>query len=84
MSDLVRFHRAIKADLRAAAGWYDKQSRGLGQEFLRAFFATTAGLARHPELYSRVRGDFRRCLLPRFPYAIYYKIEEDGVVVYGV
>jgi hypothetical protein len=29
-------------------------------------------------------GNVRRCLLNRFPYAIYYGVAEDGVVVIAV
>jgi hypothetical protein len=35
-------------------------------------------------IYKKVYGDFRRLLLRRFPYAIYFVIENDEVIVTGL
>ncbi|MCX7046646.1 MAG: type II toxin-antitoxin system RelE/ParE family toxin [Candidatus Sumerlaeota bacterium] len=74
----------VEEDAIAAYGWYEGKAIGLGDEFLRVFYATAAKIARAPFLYRKVHRDFRRCLVKRFPYAIYYLVEKDEVIVYGL
>ena len=57
---------------------------GLGSEFLRAVRAAFALIRRNPEQFPRVRGDIRRALVRRFPYAVYYVVEPDHVSVFAV
>ena len=37
-----------------------------------------------PQLYARYKDDYRRASVRRFPYAIYYELDEGVVVVYAV
>ena len=61
-----------EADLQAAAEWYDAQRPGLGSEFTRAVRALLATIEREPQHYPVARGEIRRALLRRFPYAMYF------------
>lgn len=67
----------------AAYGWYEDKAVGLGAEFLRGFYAHAALLQRTPLIFPKVHQDSRRGLLRRFPYACYYRIEGEFVIVYG-
>lgn len=73
------------ADIREAADWYEGERVGLGREFTRAVRALLAAVARHPERFPRAHGgapgEVRRALLRRFPYATYFLVEPEGVVV---
>jgi len=69
----LRFLPVIEQDVLAAYQWYEGKSKGLGEEFLRIFYACSADLARNPKLFVEISGKFRRRLLKRFPYAIYYQ-----------
>lgn len=69
------------ADVLEAYWWYETQDAGLGSEFLRAFEACTANLARHPTAYPEVGEEVRRALLRRFPYAVFYLVEAEAIVV---
>jgi hypothetical protein len=66
----------------AAYGWYEDKAVGLGTEFLRGFYAHAATLQRTPLISPKVHQDFRRGLLLRFPYACYYRVEGEFVIVY--
>lgn len=72
-----------REDLRSASRFYERQSDGLGDEFLRSLFAEIDRLARDAGIYPRVFG-YQRLLSRRFPYAIYYRIENETVRVYAV
>jgi toxin ParE1/3/4 len=84
MTYALRFLPQVEADARNGRAWYDRKSAGLGVEFLRVFYACAVELTRDPEVYPRVHGDFRRRLLRRFPYAIYFRIQGEYVVVFGL
>ena len=38
-------------------------------------------IQRHPEGFALVRGEVRRALVMRFPYAVFFTIESDRIVV---
>jgi plasmid stabilization system protein ParE len=72
---------AAAADIDDAFLWYERQRPGLGHDFLAAAQALIDAIAEHPVRYPVVRRDTRRALIRRFPYAIYYRIHDDVVVV---
>jgi plasmid stabilization system protein ParE len=59
-------------DVEAAFTWYEQQRQGLGTEFLLAVEAGLAAIARQPEAYPAVYKRARRCVLRRFPYALFF------------
>lgn len=71
-----------EAELDEAFSWYEGRAAGLGGEFVRV--AAFALIRRNPEQFPRVRSDIRRALVRRFPYAVYYVVEPEQVVVLGV
>ena len=75
-----------RADLDVAAtfDWYEKEQAGLGQEFLDELRATYNRVADGPLAYQDLRSGIRRALVRRFPYAVYFAVEADVVVVLHV
>ena len=75
-----------KADVADAYLWYEEQSLGLGLDFLRCVEAALLSLQRSPLIYPIVYESYRRVLVRRFPFAIFF--EEDRTqhrcVVYAV
>lgn len=71
------------AEIEEAFQWYDEQKRGLGRQFLEAVREALSAVEAAPQQFPRVRGEIRRALLRRFPYAILYIAEEDHTVVVG-
>jgi plasmid stabilization system protein ParE len=41
-------------------------------------------LEKFPEMFARVHGNVRRVIVSRFPYAVFYKVEADWIVVLAV
>jgi plasmid stabilization system protein ParE len=72
---------AAAADIDDAFLWYEAQRPGLGHEFLAAADALINAIAEHPLRYPLVRRNTRRALLRRFPYAVYFRIYDEVVVV---
>jgi toxin ParE1/3/4 len=71
-------------DVEAAFDWYEKEQPGLGLEFLDELRATYDRIADGPLRYQELRSGIRRALARRFPYAVYFAIEADIVVVVAV
>jgi len=71
-------------DLASARDWYESRADGLGEEFVRMAYAAFGELSEFPEKYEAVFGVFRRALMRRFPYSIYYHCLVDGIIIYGV
>lgn len=74
----------VETDILNAVAWYENVSLGLGFEFRRMFFANVGELVWNPEMYRKVFKDFRRRLMNRFPYAVYYRLDSARIIIYGV
>ena len=72
---------AAAADIEDAYRWYERQRVGLGEEFLTAVDAALQDLVAHPATYAVIHRETRRVLLPRFPYAIFYRLYHETVIV---
>jgi len=72
---------AAAADVDEAFLWYESQRPGLGREFLAAADALVGAIVEHPLRYPVIRRNTRRALLRRFPYALYFRIYGEVVVV---
>ncbi len=75
---------ASDADIEAAFEWYESEQPGLGLEFLDEIRATYTRILDGPFKYEELRPGIRRALTRRFPYAIYFSIEDDLIVIIAV
>jgi plasmid stabilization system protein ParE len=67
-------------DLYEGRLFYEKQGEGLGDYFFDALFSDIDSLTLHGGIHRKVFG-YHRMLSKRFPYAIYYRLEDAKVVV---
>ena len=72
---------AAAADIDDAYLWYEAQRKGLGDRFLTAVDETVNAIADRPLQYPVVRRNTRRALLRRYPYAIYFRVDGDVLVI---
>jgi plasmid stabilization system protein ParE len=80
----VRFAPAVATDVQAGYRWYEDQRPGLGSQFLDSVLACLERIRRSPELSERFQGQYRRRLLRRFPYAVFYEHDGHTLTIYGV
>jgi plasmid stabilization system protein ParE len=73
-----------ESDLAEAYGWYEAQRIGLGEEFLGCVDACIETVMRSPEMYAVVQENYRRALVRRFPYAVFYEHCDGVVTIYCV
>ncbi len=77
------------AETREAAAWYEKQTDGLGLEFLADVDDAIQRIRREPDRYARLETlpeeeNVRRFLLKRFPYAVIYEVGAGEVHILAV
>jgi toxin ParE1/3/4 len=82
--DRPEFHRLAEHELNEAAQYYDLEDPGLGGAFLDEVDRCLDSIQAHPEAGVILRGDVRRRLLRRFPYALLYKIKPTGIRILAV
>lgn len=64
--------------------WYEARRAGLGRKFGQAVDGLIARIASNPLAFPRVHNETRRAVLTRFPYAIYFRVADDALVVLAV
>ena len=84
MSLRVVFRRIAKRELDDAISWYEHRREGLGQEFSVAVERLLDRIIVSPNQFARIRGTIRRAVLRRFPFCIYFLVEDDLVVVLAI
>jgi plasmid stabilization system protein ParE len=80
----VRLRTDAERELRDAIDWYDSQRPGLGEELLDEVDAVLECVAESATSFPAVVPPFRRALLKRFPYAVYFRETDDSVQVFAV
>ena len=84
MTRSVRFRSEAEAEALEAQRWYEGRRSGLGTKFAGALEDSVSRIAKNPAAFPKVRGETRRAVLQRFPYAIYFRASDDAVVVLAV
>jgi plasmid stabilization system protein ParE len=75
---------AVEFDVESAFEWYETEEAGLGLEFLEKLRAAYLHILENPFGYQELRAGIRRALTRQFPYAVYFSIEGDMVLVLAV
>lgn len=73
-----------EADIAQAFGWYEARVSGLGSEFMLVLDATFNSILRNHDLYPEVHRNVHRALTRRFPFAIFFVVEETRIIVLSV
>ena len=74
----------VELDIEGAFDRYESEQPELGVEFLIELRAAYDRIAQGPLRYQILRSDIRRALVRRFPYAVYFSVESEFVVVVAV
>ena len=84
MSLPLVFRPEVQDDVDEAWAWYEKQRTGLGDEFLDEVRATLNRITEAPTLYAEVHRGARPALTARFPYAVFFRVEEARILVLAI
>jgi toxin ParE1/3/4 len=84
MSWLLLVRPQAEHDLSSARDWYEAKRAGLGHEFLDEVAVALSEMERDPQAPRFYYRNFRRRLLRRFPYKIFYQVIGDRVIIFRV
>lgn len=82
----ILFRPEVDDDIAEAAEWYEQKQPGLGLDFTRTVRDALRDFPSDPLLY-RVRDPKRSVrwyYIPRFPYRVIYRVENDCVLVLAI
>jgi toxin ParE1/3/4 len=74
------FRPAAAADVQQIRAWYERKREGLGEEFLVELRASIDAVLAFPEAYPVLHRETRRALVRRFPYGLFYRLDDDLVI----
>jgi plasmid stabilization system protein ParE len=80
----LRFLSSARQELDDAFVWYERQSPGLGYEFLDEFDRTIHRIRAYPDSCAEMSPGIRRAVVARFPYGLIYGQDGDAIVVVAV
>ncbi len=84
MSLRVHIRPEAETDIEDAAVWYEKQRKGLGEEFLNEFLRVVETVPDNCKMYPIVHRQTRRAMIHRFPFGVYYRAEGETVIIFAV
>ena len=71
-------------DVEKARRWYEKQQIGLGDRFIQEVGQAVLTLKNDADRFPIYYRRFRRVLLPRFPYKLFFILDGDRALVFRV
>ena len=72
-----------KQDFLDGFQFYEKQSEGVGRHFRDSLMADIESLHHYAGVHAKQFGCYRM-IARRFPYAIYYRLEDDAIRIHAV
>lgn len=81
MSYSLVIRSEAELDIQDAYQFYEERSQGLGSEFVRSIDACISKIGRNPRAYPTVYRQIRRVLIRKFPYGIFYLVENRKIIV---
>ena len=84
MSRKLIIRPEAEADLTEAFEWYETRVTGLGLEFIRTVDSLFNSIIRNPQAYPIVHKTARRALTRKFPYEVFFMVDDDRVVIVAV
>lgn len=80
----IKILLSAQKDIIDGYGFYEKQSVGAGAYFVDSIFSDIDSLSIYAGIHKICFGKYHRMLSKRFPFAVYYKIDNDVVLVYAI
>ncbi|MCI0693659.1 type II toxin-antitoxin system RelE/ParE family toxin [candidate division KSB1 bacterium] len=85
MSYKIFIRPEAEIDLNEAYFWYESQKAGLGKELVFQIDTCIASIQRNPFSYPfKYKKVVRGALVHRFPYSVFYVVEQQTIVVIAV
>lgn len=74
----------VNEDLLNGYYFYEQQEKGIGSYFLDSLFSDIDSLLVYHGIHPVFFNKYYRLLSKRFPFSIYYTVENEDIVIYAV
>ncbi len=71
-------------DINTAYYFYEGREQGLGEKFLEVLDFEFDRMKENPDLFQIAFGRYRRVVIHKFPFIIYYVFEDAKLIIYSV
>lgn len=71
-------------DLNETFKWYEDKRKGLGYDFLLRVEAGLKFIEKNPKVFSTIYKGVRRYIIKRFPYKIFYHVDDSKIIILAV
>jgi plasmid stabilization system protein ParE len=80
----VVFLLSAERNLQEAYDWAEEHRQGRGDVFLQDLELRLEHLKRFPLLGRVYRGRYRRLLIPKYPFGVFYVAESNRIVIHAI
>lgn len=80
----IKILGSASQDLVDGYWFYENQAEGIGRYFLDTLYSDIDSLVLHAGIHSIHFEKFHRLLSKRFPFAIYYRVENETILIYSI
>jgi len=80
----IEILETAQRDLVEGFRFYEQQGVGLGSYFLNNLYADIESLSVYGGIHSKPYKQYHRLLSERFPFAVFYTVQEDVVLIRAV
>jgi plasmid stabilization system protein ParE len=77
-------HELAAEDMIEIARWYDLQLPGLGNRFEKYLENCLEAIYKNPTAHNKATETTRKAYVKKFPFIIFFELEEDIIHIYGV
>ena len=81
---ILTYHLEASNELREAFEWYESQKDGLGFRFVNDVELAIKRIQNFSYSNAIIAKEYRRAILPIFPYGIFYKVKADVIEIYAI
>ncbi|MGK5090810.1 type II toxin-antitoxin system RelE/ParE family toxin [Deltaproteobacteria bacterium TL4] len=71
-------------DIQEAFEWYEAHQQYLGRYFVEELDSVFQRIEECPLAFQKIYGELRRAFPHRFPYAVYFLIDENNIIIKGI
>ena len=84
MSYKLTYRFEAELNIEETAKWYEKQQQNLGFDFLDEVEKKGLLIESNPFIFEKVYKSLHRAVVERFPFNIFYFVEENSIIVVAV